>query len=255
MTRIFSRLILLSLCALALHGKAETIAFFYAMDADLAAFKAQAAADGQPLQADSRTIPVFRINSHRVYAVKMYTGPVATAVSAQALLACTHCDLALSVGPVGSLSEKLTVGSWHPVEKIIAYQKGSWTESGFQLSPDATLTMQTDVPGKPMLPGLFQSSGPLTVASGEAFVTSDRFHARLHDRTGADAVDMNLFGLQTVCSDHHVPLVCWRIVSDRADNTGDEEFRKFQAAYKGDGGKAMAELISNLKPQTDSASK
>ena len=63
---------------------------------------------------------------------------------------------------------------------------------------------------------------------------------------------MNLFGLATVCADHQLPLTCWRIASDRADDNASEDFRKFVAGYDGAGGKAVAEIIKNLPANPNS---
>ena len=64
---------------------------------------------------------------------------------------------------------------------------------------------------------------------------------------------MNLFGLLTVCAGHHLSLINWRIVSDKADDKAGEDFRKFTETYDGAGGKALAELIRNLPPNPNSA--
>lgn len=90
------------------------------------------------------------------------------------------------------------------------------------------------------------------MASGEIFVASDRYRQEFHDKTKADAVDMNLFGLLAVCGDHHVALTNWRIVSDKANDSASEDFRKFVESYDGAGGKAVAELIRNLPPNPNS---
>ncbi|MBU1692578.1 MAG: hypothetical protein KKC51_01305 [Verrucomicrobia bacterium] len=71
-------------------------------------------------------------------------------------------------------------------------------------------------------------------------------HDRLRATTGADAVDMNSFGLALVCADHGVPLFAWKIISDHADENASETFRAFVADYQGEGGKALAEIIVAL---------
>lgn len=229
---------------------ADTIAFFYALDKDFDAFKSQAQPVGQSLKVGSRTIPVFLLNSHRVYVIKMKAGAVETAASAQALLARVHCDAAFSVGPIGDLSDKLEVGTWRQVGEIIGYQKGSWTQAGFQISTDADWKL-TNAPPK-CLPALFEKSGSIKIASGEIFVASNDYREQLRAITGADAVDMNLFGLATVCEDYKLPLFCWRIVSDHANNNANDDFKKFVANYNGVGGRAIAEIISQLPANLNS---
>ena len=81
--------------------------------------------------------------------------------------------------------------------------------------------------------------------------TSQR--ARLASETGAQCVDMNLFGLASACAEHRVPLVCWRIVSDRADDRAGEDFKAFTTQYDGAGGRLLAGTIRKLPPNPNSA--
>jgi adenosylhomocysteine nucleosidase len=231
-------------------ANADTIAFFYALDKDFEMLKTEAQPIGQSVKVGSRTIPVLLLNSHRVYAVKMESGAVETTISAQALLARVHCDEAFSVGPIGELSGQLKVGTWYRVREIIAYQKGSWTKTGFLFSESA-LRKLTNAPPQNR-PELFQKLHDIKVASGEIFVASDNYRAQLRETIGADAVDMNLFGLVSVCADHQLPLTCWRIVSDHANDNASDDFKFFVSNYNGLGGKAVAEIIKNLPTNTSS---
>ena len=97
-----------------------------------------------------------------------------------------------------------------------------------------------------VLPDLWLKVPEMAVASGEVFIASASYRAELHAATRAEAVDMNLFGLVTACANHQVPLVCWRIVSDRADETASEDFRAFAERYDGTGGRVLAEFIKAL---------
>jgi len=228
------------------HGRADTIAFFYALDSDFQALKREAQPVGQPLKVGTRSIAALQISAHRVYAVKMGSGAVETATSVQALLARVRCDAAFSVGPVGGLSDKLKAGSWSRVAEVVCYQKGSWTKTGFQLSPSSVVSLRSNALDTVSLPEPFRALGTIKVASGEVFIASDSYRTQLRESTGADAVDMNLFGLVTVCADYRLPLVCWRVVSDRADDNASENFRRFVAGYDGAGGKAVAQIIKTL---------
>jgi len=235
-----------------LSAHADTVAFFYALDKDFETLKTGGQLIGQPLKVGSRSLVVVQIASHRVYAVKMGSGAVETAASVQALLARVKCDEAFSVGPVGAISDQIKTGSWYRVESIACYQKGSWSKNGFHFSANATLSLTNPPNGPTNLPELFQNAKHITVASGEVFVASDNYRAQLHDITQAGAVDMNLFGLVTVCADHQLPLTCWRIASDCADDNASEDFRKFVANYNGAGGKAVAEIIKRLPANPNS---
>lgn len=231
-------------------ARADNVAFFYALDADFSALKVEGIVARQPIKVGEHAIQVVSLGKHKVYAIKMGSGAVETAVSTQALLARFRCDRAYSLGPVGAISDDLTVGKWFRVKSFTAYQKGSWSNSGFQLNKNAVT--EFGAPTKEALPALFQNLTTIAVASGEVFISSDNYRDQLRETTGAQAVDMNLFGLATVCADHRVPLVNWRIVSDKANDNAGEDFRKFTESYKGEGGKALADLIKNLPPNPNS---
>ena len=98
-----------------LRCPADTVAFFYALDKDLETLKAEAQPAGTTLKSGSRNVQQFTIGAHKVCAVKMGSGAVETAASAQALLSRVRCDMAFSVGPVGGIADKLEIGSWHRV--------------------------------------------------------------------------------------------------------------------------------------------
>ena len=240
----------LMLFSLAHFCPADTVAFFYALDKDLETLKVEAQLAGQSLKIGGRGVQTLSLGAHRIYAVKMGSGAVETAASAQALLARIKCDEAFSVGPVGGIADKLEIGTWHNVTAATAYQKGSRTKTGFQLSGGAEWKLTNSPPTN--LPALFQKLDGIQIASGEIFVASDNYRVQLHETTKADAVDMNLFGLLTVCADHKLPVCCWRIVSDHADDNASEDFRKFVANYDGAGGKAVAEVIKNLPANPNS---
>jgi adenosylhomocysteine nucleosidase len=232
-------------------ASADEIAFFYALDADFQALKSEAVASRQPVKIGDRSIQVLTLAKHKIYAVKMGSGAVETAASAQAVLARFRCDRAFSLGPVGGLADELEIGKWYRVASIVPYQKGSWTSAGFQ-STTLPASPGADLLAKVALPKLFEGVKSITVASGEIFVASSDYRQQLRQRAQADAVDMNLFGLLTVCAAHHLPVINWRIVSDKADDTAGEDFRKFTQTYDGAGGRALAELIRNLQPNPNS---
>ncbi|MBU1909744.1 MAG: hypothetical protein KJ726_06840, partial [Verrucomicrobia bacterium] len=171
---------------------------------------------------------------------------VETAASAQALLSRFRCDWAFSLGPAGALSENLETGRWYRVDRVIAWQRGTATSTGMSMSESST--WKTDWGHFPAvtLPPLFRSNSTIAVASGELFVASTSERDRLRATTDADAVDMNSFGLALVCADHGVPLFAWKIISDCADESASEVFRAFVSTYKGEGGKALAEIIVAL---------
>lgn len=227
---------------------ADTVAVFYALDADLRELKMhpQVRELGQPAVVGTRSIHRLALGPHRIYAVKMGSGSVETAISAQALLSQFRCDWAFSIGPAGALDDSLVVGRWYRVERVVAWQSGTTSPAGFQLNPRASHEFDWDkfpvseenIADIPLIP----------LASGEAFIASDSERARLRHLADASAVDMNTSGLAMVCDDHRVPLFVWRVISDGADEVASSAFRAFIDSYGGEGGNLLAECISLLPP-------
>ena len=225
-------------------AKGDTIAFFYALDADLQGLKTAAHELGQSTSVGTRSIQRLRLGSHTIHAVKMGSGAVETATSAQALLIRNRCDWAFSLGPAGALAETVETGRWYRVTKVVAWQHGSSSSA----SPADYPSWDTDwsrLPATNIPPPLGNATN-LAVASGEQFISTTGDRDRLQALAQADAVDMNSYGLALVCADHGVPLFSWKVVSDRADEEASEMFKGFIASYSGEGGKALAEVIQSL---------
>ncbi len=239
--RIFSgALTILGLAAGATSG--DTIGFFYALDGDVAALRAEAGGSGgRTVKVGGTSVELLDLGDHRVVAAKMGAGAVTTAVTVQGVLRKYPCDLVISVGPVGTLDAKAKVGEWFRVERVVAYQRGTEDEGGFSLARAATFELAVPewVTGLGDLPRL-------AVASGEIFSASDSFRDALRERTGAGAIDMNLFGLAVACGANEVPMLALRVVSDRAGDDAGAEFGRFSRDYDGEGGRLAAGVIRGL---------
>ncbi|MBX7157882.1 MAG: 5'-methylthioadenosine/S-adenosylhomocysteine nucleosidase [Verrucomicrobiae bacterium] len=229
---------------------ADEIAVFYALERDWDQIKAQAQSVNGATKVGNRSIETVRLGAHQVYGVKMGAGVVESAISAQALLSRFRCDLAISLGPIGALLDDLKVGQWCLVTNVVAYQKGTQTGSAFQRGERAEFVLPFPSWVKEMV--LENELKKITVASGEAFIASERFRNELRDSTQAQAVDMNLFGLLSVLESYAVPHVALRVVSDKADDAASEDFKKFVERYKGEGGDRVVQLITNLPPNPNS---
>ena len=103
--------------------RADEIAVFYALERDWDQLKAQAQSVEKSTKVGNRSIEAVRSGAHQVYGIKLGAGVVESAISAQALLSRFRCDLAISLGPIGSLSDDLKVGQWCQVTNVVAYQK------------------------------------------------------------------------------------------------------------------------------------
>jgi adenosylhomocysteine nucleosidase len=250
---VWRRLVLSAalLVALGRGSRADNIAFFYALDADFQALKQHARDCRHAVSIGARKIQRLLLGPHTIYVIKMGSGCVETAASAQALLARFPCDWAFAVGPAGALSDDVQVGRWYRAGNVIAWQRERQNEGDPVGVPN---TFQLDWEKFPIAETSFvwQCEGTVTVASGEAFIASRDERARLNAVFGAEIVDMNSYGLAAVCRDHGVPLFAWKIISDRADDEAMGTFREFLAAYTGEGGHRIADLLEALPPHPDS---
>ena len=88
------------------------------------------------------------------------------------------------------------------------------------------------------------------------FIASEQFRKELQEKTQAQAVDMNLFGLlsalESYSSAYGLPHIALRVVSDDADDSAAQDFKKFVTNYKGMGGAIVAQLITNLPSNPNS---
>lgn len=223
----------------------STVAFFHALDEDVSALVKAGATKVRSFPVGDTAIQQLVLAGHTVYAVRMGSGCVQTALSAQAVLAKQKCDLVISVGPVGDIKGDLKVGNWYLVNEVFAWQRGSHDQTGFRAHAEARQAVskprQFEGLGK-----ILDGMPPLGVASGEVFIASDGFRAELAAGSGCSAVDMNLFGMLVVLESHGLSGIHLRTPSDRADSQANTDFRRFTESYDGAGGRLAAEIIRAL---------
>jgi len=225
-------------------ARASTIAFLYALDADLATVK-----DGAPsrsYECGGTSVQEFQVGKHKVRAAKMGAGNIDTAISTANLLGRFPADLLVSVGPSGALVDGLPTGAWFRVKKVVGYQRGSLGNAGWVVSPTAMIELA--VPGvvAETKATRFSEFEERVLASGDAFVANDAERARVREIAGADAVDMNSFGLVVAAEQTKTPVVIWKVVSDGANVEAGEDFKKFIRSYKGEGGQMVRALLLAL---------
>ncbi len=243
MIRRFAVCVILVLAAVDSRG--ARVGYFYALEADVAALREEAGGSGRMAKVGGTEVEFLQVGGHEVVAAEMGAGDVVAAVSVASVLAKYPCNLVISTGPVGALDAKAKLGGWFRVERVVAYQKGTEDSEGFSLARAATFAV--DLPGDVKLSKMKR----LVVASGEIFSTSDAFRDALRERTNADAIDMNLFGLVVACRSFDVPMMALRVVSDRAGDDAGAEFGRFSRDYDGEGGRRAVEVIRGLaaKPE------
>jgi len=230
--------------------RADSIAFFYAIDVDLDATKDKDSGNARSVKLLGSNIQEFQVGPHKVRAVKMGAGNVETAVNAANLLGKFPADLAISIGPCGALCDEARRGTWYRVSSVIGYQRGTFSPSGWSQSEEAVLSVPP-LPASASVPGLPASSPAMPdikLASGDIFVANDAERERIRVMSNAEVVDMNSYGLLLVCDKAKIPVLIWKVVSDEANPSTPEDFKVFIKSYDGEGGRMVRRFLLEMKP-------
>ena len=238
--------------ATARPSHADTVAFFFALDADLAALKGGESIGSRTVSIGSTVVQGFNVGPHKIWAVKMGAGNVETAINSATLLSRIPCDFAISAGPAGALAQNIKIGQWYRVRKVTGYQRGTFGADGWQVASGAIKPISADpIPMKAILAD-WKGVKNIPIASGDAFIAQEAENARIAEITGALAVDMNSFGVASSCENMKTPLIIWKVISDRADSQAGEDFRKFISTYDGAGGLHIRKILLQLAPTQNS---
>lgn len=248
MFKVVSYCVGLYLASLTAHG--DTIALFYALDEDLQVLRHESGVIATSLPSGKGVITRISLGNHTVYAAKMGSGAVNTAVTAASLLARFRCDLAVSIGPAGGLDPDISTGQWFRISRVVAWQKIAPDDSSSVSKADIWDVQQPT--GISNWPSIWNNSGYRVMASGEEFITSESRREYVRAMSGASLVDMNTFGLVVACENQHVPVLVMRVVSDYANDHANEDFRTFVSTYDGAGGKALISLIASIPANSES---
>ncbi len=232
------------LSAEAFSLSAREIAFFYALDADLAAFRRTLGVTPTNETVSRQTLSHFQLEGARVTATKMGSGAVQSAISAQILLTGRPIDLAFSVGPVGGLMDSFRPSQIGVVREVVPWQSIYWTPQAYPNSGFQALLPRNPPEGLSISNQLLTT--PMIVASGEAFISDPEARSAIREVTRAQVVDMNLYGLLKVLEREEIPSLHLRIVSDSASLGASEQFAVFLESYDGRLGAEVAKIIQNL---------
>ena len=222
--------------------EARNIAFFYAIEED---FRAMVNEHGLSVDAQEAGIRKITFGDNDVYAVKLGSGAVESAISTQEILVRLNIDVAFSVGVVGSLTDRLEVGDLVSVQDVVAWQKVPFANFSRPAANSVKLEnwKRSD---ESILTETMKTLNSVRVASGEIFIKSSEYREMILRATNADVIDMNLFGLLSALRRHDLPSWHLRVVSDHADDSAATDFAEFINQYDGICGRMIGNLISRL---------
>lgn len=140
-------------------------------------------------------------------------GPFEAATAVSATIARYKFSHAYNLGIAGSLNEKLTIGSVHPIRSIYLVIEGKPQFKTFQC----------------------QEAGLDCITTFERILNPDKAQAL---KGLGDLVDRESWGVGFACKQHSIPFTAFKIVSDQAGSLEACELVKTKAMH-------FAELISN----------
>lgn len=224
----------------------SNVGWFYALDADKSVFEKEA---GPPVRvvsvAGGTRLSEYQIGNHKVYAAKMGSGCVNTAVTVSRVTALHSLDYVISTGPAGTLGGNAKPGEWLRIVQVIPWQK---------CDDRAWLSLENAAGPKDWPDGRWFRMPRAVLASGETFVSSTGQRTEIAREFSADIVEMNAYGLLGALEGMHCKVMILRVVSDRADESAADDFSRFSQSYDGDGGRIVAGIVKSLPiDQTDPA--
>ncbi len=234
------------LCLFANSASAGSVGWFYALDADKAAFEKVA---GSPLRTvtliGGTVVSEYRVGPHKVVAAKMGSGCVATAVTVTRVMAMNPFDRLISTGPAGAIGEGPQKGDWVRVAEVVGWQQGKIGEGGQEIS-SISASEQGGTKGSDWPVGSWSEMRGVKLVSGEAFIASSEKRGELARDYQAQIVEMNSLGILMSIKETPVKVLILRVLSDFANEQANEDFASFLKTYGGEGGKMVAELVQSL---------
>lgn len=240
---------LLSVAAVLWQGTASAanIGFLYALETDWQAMVKASGVQPVPSFSGDRRLQKLTAGGHVIWAVKMGSGCMETAVSTTCLLHRGPFDLLISAGPAGSLKD-----AWGPGTLVIIDRLLPWQTNGSKVTPLPPPLIAATRQGAraEAAPQWRLTDGKMLLgvacASGEFFVNTMAQRQELAAR--AEIVDMNTLGVETAAAAWKVPCLHLRVISDQANESAREDFLAFEKAWDGRCGTMAWNVLTSLKP-------
>lgn len=193
----------------------------------------------------------FKLGEHNIYVVFSKWGKVAASITATTLIAVFNVEQIIFTGVAGAAAELLNIGDivigshyiQHDMNAVPLFGKFfipltdiCYFEADEALMEIAGRAIEHILQDKSALDELAIAEfnkQPLqvytgTLASGDQFIADKLQVKQLSSEiNNLQAVDMESAAVAHVCSDHKVPYVAIRIISDKADGTAHVEYGNF----------------------------
>ncbi|MGD9873837.1 MAG: hypothetical protein AB7T27_06160 [Kiritimatiellia bacterium] len=190
---------------------------------------------GTPMVFSQRTFHRLMAYPQKFLAVVSRAGLQESCSTADAALMKFKADRIISIGVAGSLSEKYKQGDIIVVRRVGRHDRGTYSGlCNFTAKDDQLTPLQWDSwldNFHKRLKILAEERG-ITIhedvlISGNSFISSEEKRQQLATRFKADLVDMNSAGILESTQSMGAPCYIIRVVSDYANETAGDDFKKF----------------------------
>lgn len=197
-------------------------------------------------------------------------GKVNAAMTTTLLIEHFRPDEVIFSGIAGSINPEFRPGDIVIAEKIAQHDYGFVSDTGFETR--ATIDPIDNVPNPlffaadKRLLGVASAAGErvslsqlettkglvqpkiaaAVVVTGDCFVASEAFSRQLHNRLGADAVEMEGAAVAQICYQQKVPCLVIRSISDSADQSAVADLNRFLDAAARNSAALVAETVRLL---------
>ena len=89
------------------------------------------------------------------------------------------------------------------------------------------------------------------IVTGDVFVASEEKVAALRKNLQADAVEMEGAAIAQICSQHNVPCLVIRSISDSADSNASEDYKRFHEIACNNSAKLVSALVKQLGSESE----
>lgn len=185
-----------------------------------------------------------------IYIVKCGVGKINAAVCTEVLIVKFNVQCIINTGVAGAIDNSLNIGDI-VISKSAVIHDMDVTTLGYKLgqnpdfdqvefmADDYLIELVENCVVKSDL-GIRYKIG--TIATGDAFVSSKVVKERLSSSFQADCVEMEGGSIAQVCYVNKTPFVIIRSMSDKADDTGNMDYREFSEMAA----KNSAKIVINL---------
>ena len=210
------------------------------------------------------------LNEQDVVIARTGVGKVNAAMTATLIIEHFHPNQVIFTGVAGGLNPDLQVGDIVIAERTAQHDLGRLESSEikntgvknpingqrnpvfFPADPELLQIAETALEDIEFTP--FQSSQGQrppqiikgTVVTGDVFVAFDAKKVALHKNLGADAVEMEGAAVAQICWQHSVPCLVIRSLSDNADASASEDFKKYYKIAARNSAALVTRIISKL---------